>query len=216
MKCKEILQRITSSCLFFLCAVPVYAGNVNPGNDKYAYGENIGWLNFEPNKGPGVTVYDDRLIGFVWAENIGWVNLSPAGADPNCGVKNDGTGLLSGFAWGENVGWINFNPKVPCDANHYGVTIDQQGNFAGWAWGENIGWVHLGPASLVEYKVKTSWITNCVVDFDDLARFCDLWLATGPQLKADLDSDNNVDFVDYGCISSQWRRLCPVGWPLKD
>jgi len=213
---KYISQIIAILSLFLLCANPIYAGNIDPENYKYAYGENIGWLNFEPNKGPGVTVYDNRLSGFVWTENIGWINLDPNDADPNSGVKNDSTGLLSGFAWGENVGWINFNPKVPADAKHYGVTINHDGNFAGWAWSENIGWIHLRPASPVEYKVWTSWITSCVVDFDDLAGFCDLWLSTGTQLKADFDGDNNVDFVDYDYFSDQWRRLCPVGWPLKD
>lgn len=216
MKSKVILQIIAALSLFLFCAIPAYGGNIDPQKDKYAYGENVGWLNFEPNNDPCVTVYDNRLSGFVWAENIGWIKLDPNDTDPNCGVKNDGTGLLSGFAWGENVGWINFNPKIPGDPNHYGVTIDHQGNFAGWAWGENIGWIHFQHASLVEYKVRTTWITSCIVDFDDLAGFCDLWLENGSELKADLDGDNNVDFIDYDYFSGQWRRLCPVGWPLKN
>jgi len=175
----------------------VYAGKIDPNNDgsQYAYGENVGWLNFEPNHGPGVTVSDANLTGYVWGENIGWINL-----DPNFGgVTNDGTGLLSGYAWGENVGWINFD-----------------GNFNGWAWGENIGWIHLASSAPVAYKVQTSWITSCVVDFDDLGRFCDLWLQTGPGLKADFDGSNGVDFEDYCTVAELWLRLCPADWPLKD
>jgi hypothetical protein len=195
-----------------------YSENIDPYNDgsQYAYGENIGWLNFEPNQGPGVTADDTNLIGYMWAENIGWIILDPNDADPNTGVSNDGTGLLTGFAWGENVGWINFNPKVPGDPNHYGVTIDHEGNFAGWAWGENIGWVHLASSAPIAYKVQTSWITNCVIDFDDLGRFCGLWLQTGLQLKADFDGSNDVDFEDYCTVADLWLKLCPVGWPLKD
>jgi len=122
-------------------ALVTSAENIDPNDDgsQYAYGENVGWLNFEPNEGPGVTVSDANLTGYVWAENIGWINLDPNDTDPNTGITNDGTGMLTGLAWGENVGWINFNPKVSGDANHYGVTIDHEGNFAGWAWGENIG-----------------------------------------------------------------------------
>ncbi len=66
------------------------------------------------------------------------------------------------------------------------------------------------------YKVQTAWITSCVVDFDDLARFCDIWLQTGPGLKADFDGSYDVDFEDYCTVAELWLKLCPVGWPLKD
>lgn len=200
--------------ILILYAPFTFAENIDPDNDgsQYAYGENIGWLNFEPNQGNGVHVSDSQLVGFVWAENIGWINLSPSIYG---GVGNDGTGLLSGFAWGENVGWINFNPQVSGDANHYGVTIDHDGDFDGWAWGENIGWIHFQSATPVTYKVQTSWITSCVVDFDDLRRFADLWLESGPDLIADFDDSNDVNFKDYAAVAQLWLELCPIGWPLK-
>ena len=213
MNPKYISGAIAFLTILAFWATFVYAENIDPYEDgsQYAYGENVGWLNFEPNEGPGVTVSDANLTGYVWAENIGWINL-----DPNFGgVTNDGTGLLSGYAWGENVGWINFDPNVPGDANHYGVTIDHDGNFSGWAWGENIGWIHLASSAPYAYKVQTSWITSCVIDFDDLGRFCDLWLQTGLQLKADFDGSNDVDFKDYCTIAELWLGLCPAGWPLK-
>lgn len=194
--------------LMFSAAV-IFAGNIDPNGSgsRYAYGENIGWLNFEPNQGPGVTVADNKLSGFVWAENIGWINLSPVSYG---GVTNDGTGLLGGYGWGENVGWINFAPA------HGGVTIDGGGKFNGWAWGENIGWIHFNSATPVAYNVRTSWLTSCTVGFDDLDRFCDLWLATGSGLKADLNGSNDVDFVDYGIFAGYWHGPCPAGWPLKN
>ena len=127
-----------------------------------------------------------------------------------------GTGLLSGLVWAENVGWINFNPKVPDHPGHYGVTIDHQGNFDGWAWGENIGWVHFQAKTPFLYKVQTSWSTRCVVDLPDLAGFCELWLETGSQLKAALDSSNEVDFEDYCTLADLWLERCPIGWPLEN
>ena len=211
---KHISRAVGLLTILTFCAPFAYAENIDPYDDgsQYAYGENVGWLNFEPNQGPGVTVSDANITGYVWAENIGWINL-----DPNFGgVTNDGTGLLSGYGWGENVGWISFNPKVPGDPNHYGVTIDHEGNFAGWAWGENIGWIHLASTTPYPYKVQTSWITSCVVDFDDLARFCDIWLQTGPGLKADFDGSYDVEFKDYCTVAELWLKLCPAGWPLKD
>ncbi|MHC4337442.1 MAG: hypothetical protein ACYSTG_05760 [Planctomycetota bacterium] len=192
-----------------------YAENIDPNNDgsQYAYGENVGWVNFEPNvAGPnvGATVSEEKLTGFIWAENIGWINLDPNDDDPNTGVSNDGAGNLSGLAWGENVGWINFDPNVPGDPNHYGVTIDIDGNFDGLAWGENIGWINFNSADLYGFGVQA-----CKVNFIDLANFVDDWLQSGPGLPGDLSGNEEVDFVDYGMFAQLWLTFCPDDWPLK-
>ncbi len=55
----------------------------------------------------------------------------------------------------------------------------------------------------------------CIVDFDDLGRFCEYWLDTGAGIAADLDDSNNVDFVDYSIFSDYWRYYCPADWLLK-
>jgi hypothetical protein len=198
-----------------LAAGTALSENIDPYNDgsQYAYGENIGWVNFEPNVsgvGVGATVYPGKITGFIWAENIGWINLDPNDADPNTGIVNDGSGNLSGFAWGENVGWIKFNPSVPDDPNHYGVTIDQNGFFDGRAWGENIGWIHFRSSAPVAYGPRV-----CVVAIDDLANFVDDWLDTGPGLDGDLSGDNDVEFEDYSIFAWYWSSYCPEGWRLK-
>ncbi|MCD6086123.1 hypothetical protein J7J37_01015, partial [bacterium] len=94
---------------------------------KYAWSENIGWLNFGTSGG-NVHITDDELTGYVWNNHFGWINLQPA----NSGVKNDAEGNLSGYAWGEGVGWINFG----------GVKINQSGIFTGKAYGANTGWIN--------------------------------------------------------------------------
>jgi hypothetical protein len=116
MDCKN-LTGIVLAAILVLSFTSTYAENIDPNNNgsQYAYGENVGWFNFEPNRpepNVGATVSSNKLTGFIWAENIGWVNLSPAFYG---GVFNDGAGNLSGFAWGENVGWLNFDPNVPGD-----------------------------------------------------------------------------------------------------
>ena len=139
------------SVMIGIGVVTARAENIDPDNDdsQYAYGENVGWLNFEPggNGGSGAEVTNSAVTGYVWGENIGWINLSPVSYG---GVANDGAGNLSGYAWGENVGWINFAPTGG------GVTIGTDGVFDGWAWGENIGWIHLKNLA-IPYKVKTAW-----------------------------------------------------------
>ena len=178
------------------------AENIDPYEDdsQYAYGENVGWLNFEPSHGMGVHIYSDRVEGYVWAENIGWINLRSASYG---GILNDGAGNLSGYAWGENVGWINFSPA------YGGVTVDLDGNFSGWAWGENVGWINFNSLDLYGYNVKV-----CVVNYYDLANFVDDWLLTG-DLDADLSNNDEVDFVDYAIFASYWLDYCPGDWPLK-
>jgi len=139
------------------------AGNIS-STDKYAWGANTGWNNFEPSNGGGVTVYDDHLEGYAWAENVGWIRLgthTTGGAhtytnasQTTYGVNHDGSGNLSGYAWGVNVGWINFNPD---DSQ---VTVNTStGDFDGYAWAENVGWVHFKNASPA-YKVSTTWSPN--------------------------------------------------------
>jgi len=92
------------------------AENVDPAADgsQYAWAENLGWLNAEPQGegGPGVQVSDTELTGWIWTENHGWISLSCQNTSScgvnNYGVVNDGKGNLSGFAWAEHLGWINF------------------------------------------------------------------------------------------------------------
>ncbi|MCP4254072.1 MAG: hypothetical protein GY775_11820 [Candidatus Scalindua sp.] len=192
----------------------VYPGNIDTDSQgyHYAYGENVGWFNFKPSYGPGVTVADTTVTGFVWQENIGWINLSPTLG----GVVNDGTGNLSGYAWSENVGWINFDP------NNGGVSIDSNGDFDGWAWGENIGWIHF-QNSAVPYIVKTSWpdgggcTLTCDLDGDCDADMFDyqvfrssLGSCTGDTnfiQEADYDTDGCISYADfriwYGCYRTQ-------------
>lgn len=136
-----------------------HAENVDPDANgaHFAYGENIGWLNGEPqgDGGPGLEVADFMLTGWMWSENAGWISLSCENT-ANCatqdyGVKNDGQGQLDGYAWAENLGWIDFGAATA------GVTIDPvTGLFSGKAWSENTGWISFDGAT---FAMKTAW--NC-------------------------------------------------------
>ena len=207
MNRKTILQIVGFLSILVCCANLSYGENIDPCDDgsQYAYGENVGWLNFEPNvAGPnvGATVSDSNLTGFIWAENIGWINLDPNDSDPNTGIANDDAGNLSGFAWGENVGWLNFDPNVPGDPNQYGVTIDSEGNFDGWAWGENVGWIH--------FRFRSVY----TVDFERFANFAVQWLKTGVGLEADLYEDGIVNWHDLRVFTDYWLDECPGDWGI--
>jgi hypothetical protein len=146
--------------------IATHAENIDPAGDdhQFAWGENVGWVNAEPqgDGGPGAQIADFVLGGWLWGENIGWISLSCAntsscGATPY-GVTNDGFGRLSGFAWSENAGWIDFDPTLCEPDPTCGVTIDPTtGYFAGRAWGENIGWVSFSPGNPLPSTARTSW-----------------------------------------------------------
>jgi len=142
-----------------LFGVAYAATNIDSTN-KWAWGTNVGWINFADANG-GVTVYSDHLEGYAWAENVGWIHFQGTAQDSTpYQVNNDGAGNLSGYAWSTSAGWINFNP------NDSQVTIDGDGKFDGYAWGENVGWIHFQDAS-PEYYVQTEWTPTVVT----LARF---------------------------------------------
>ena len=213
MKKRDVFGvNILIACLT-LFSGDLFAENIDPynGGMQYAYGENVGWLNAEPDTNDGIQVASDKLTGYIWAENIGWISLScdntSSCATVSFGVSNDGLGNLSGYAWGENIGWINFNPNVQGDLNEYGVTIDADGAFDGFAWGENIGWINFG--------INDNYIIACKVTFEDLANFVNYWLDNGIN-AADLDSETDeVNLEDYAVFSSYWQGYCPDGWQLK-
>lgn len=147
------------------------AENIDPGNDdsgQYAWAENVGWINAEPNSngGDGVQVDDFALTGWLWAENFGWVSLSCQNTSScgttDYGVANDGAGNLSGYAWAEDAGWVNFAPSTSS------ASIDpNSGEFSGYLWSENVGWVSLscsstGTCGTVDYGIKTTWCQSVV------------------------------------------------------
>lgn len=154
------LPRLAPGFLSPVPQVQAATGNIDPTH-KWAWGSNVGWVNFAPADG-GVTVYADHLEGYAWSENIGWIRLgSHTGGGTHTygntsatdyGVNNDGAGNLSGYAWSTNAGWINFNPF------HSQVTIDPtSGSFDGYAWAENVGWIHFKGTGAVAYNVVTDW-----------------------------------------------------------
>ena len=115
---------------------------------KYAWGENIGWLNFAATYG-NIIVSDSKLVGYIWSDQYGWINLAPTNSGQ--GVANNCSGQLSGYAWGERIGWINFS----------GVTIDSSGRFTGQA-GERSTTVGQINFDCIDCEVRTEW-RPCVV-----------------------------------------------------
>lgn len=124
----------------------VHAGTTIDPNNRYAYGANIGWLNWVADTNNGAVIGEYVCSGYIWSANCGWINLgsgSPANqiqyqnnSATDFGVNQDGSGNLTGYAWGANIGWLNFEqtygkPKVNL----------LTGAMSGYVWSANCGWI---------------------------------------------------------------------------
>lgn len=97
------------------------------GSTAYAWGENLGWLNFLAD-GSNIQVTDTALTGYVWSDNYGWINLGPT----NGGVTNNCSGNLGGHAWGENLGWIDFSgASINTSSGKFTGVIGTEGSVVG-------------------------------------------------------------------------------------
>lgn len=121
-------------------------GTVSP-TEKYAWGENMGWINFAPTNGSnyvGVEVTDTQVKGYAWSGDYGWINFNPSSSGQ--GVTNTPSGQLGGYAWSASLGWVSMS----------GVTIDANGKFNGVAGVQSL------PAGRINFNctscnVKTDW-----------------------------------------------------------
>ncbi len=138
------------------------------GGERFAWGENIGWINFAPQSPDTPTTLSSQdqpyfgehaASGFAWAENVGWINLgdgSPEAGNQYANTDANDFGInitidpmdsdikvLSGFAWAENIGWINFGPFDDLiTANQHARIVLSEGRIRGYAWAENAGWIN--------------------------------------------------------------------------
>lgn len=175
------------------------AATIDAAN-KFAYGANIGWMDWSGDTANGAVVNDYVCSGYIYAANLGWINLG-SGAPANniqyqnlsgsdFGVNNDGMGNLRGYAYGANIGWINFEntgaPKVNL----------KTGEFSGNIWSANCGWISLSNAVAF---VQTDHILPGTLDVNGLPIAWELlnFGVTGINPNADSDHDGISNMQEY-------------------
>jgi hypothetical protein len=203
--------------------------------NHFAYGANIGWLDWRGDTNNGVVIGEYACSGYIYAANVGWISLgngSPPGgiyysnsSGSDWGVNQDGLGNLRGYAYGANIGWINF------ETNGAPMADLATGKFSGYAYSANCGWISLSNASAF---VQTDTIQPGPLAPNSLPI---PWLlanfgTTNVNANADPDGDgmsnqqeylagtNPNDASDYLRITSITRGSPPstyttVGWPGK-
>ena len=158
------------SSFILLPSALVHAATTIDSVNKYAYGANLGWMDWTGDNAHGVVVGEYVCSGYIYSANVGWISLgsgSPANgiqyqnnSASDFGVNNDGLGNLSGYAWVANIGWITFEqlygkPKVNL----------LTGVLSGYVWRANCGWISLSNA--VAY-VQTDSISPGALDSNGL------------------------------------------------
>jgi len=177
-----------------------FASTTIDPSDHYAYGANIGWLNWRGDVANGAVIGEYVCSGYIYAANVGWINLG-SGAPTNgiyyqnlsandFGVNQDGLGNLRGFAWGANIGWVNF------EATGAPAVDLNTGRFSGCIWSANCGWISLSNAVA---HVQTDTIQPAFLAPDGLPI---AWLlanfgTTNVDANADPDHDGMSNLQEY-------------------
>jgi hypothetical protein len=82
------------------------------GITGYAWGDELGWINFTPSSG-GLNLNPNTgaVVGMAWSATTGWINFAPT----NGGVSINTNGEFTGWAWASGAygGWIKFNCGDP-------------------------------------------------------------------------------------------------------
>jgi len=213
--CTTLLASLVAGAMLTVSGIATADTNVTAGNE-FAWGENIGWLNWRDANGgtDGVKHCSAHLRGWIWAENVGWINTGNGPLSGNAysnadasdfGVNVLPNGDLEGFAWGENIGWINFDTTSAApDHARYDANA---GRFRGYAWGENVGWINLDDGN--------HWVCAIVgninadtagVDTADLGLLIAQFGTAGP--FADVNCDGVVDTADLGILIGSFGKSC--------
>lgn len=147
-----LLQSVVVACSVSAGSPPAIS-SIN-SSAPYAWGENIGWLNWYAGGTDGVYIGPQFCYGNIYSANTGWINMgngtplnntSYSQSPGDVGVNVVNGVYLIGYAWGANIGWINFGTNYPAGfpaADLPRVSL-ATGQLSGYAWSANCGWINL-------------------------------------------------------------------------
>lgn len=131
-------------------AAPSLAATSINATNHFAYGANLGWVDWRGDTNQGAFAASNVFSGYIYAADTGWISLGngiPANgvhyqnnSASDYGVNIDGAGNLTGYAYGANIGWIAF------EANGAPRLDLASGRFTGAAYSANCGWISLSNA----------------------------------------------------------------------
>src|SRR5437867_6195492 len=155
--CWKSMKVFGACCILLLVAGAASPATTINSANNYAYGANIGWVDWRGDVSSGAVIGEFTCSGYIYSANVGWINLgsgSPANgirylnnSANDFGVNHDGAGNLSGYAWGANIGWVTFTNRDAAGASYAAPKVDLlTGKLSGYIYGANVGWISLSNA----------------------------------------------------------------------
>ena len=179
------------------------------GTNRYAYGANLGWIDWRADGANGARVGEFICSGYLYAANSGWINLgsgTPAdgiryqnNSAADFGVNRDEAGDLRGLAWGANIGWLIFTNRDVTGAAFEGPKVDPRtGRLSGFVYSPNAGWINL--SNTVAFVQSDSVAPGVDTDGDGLSDAWELTMArnlTAMNATSNSDGDGASDLQEY-------------------
>src|SRR5262245_10093398 len=202
------LLRLVLLTWFGLAGVAGAATTINPIN-RFAYGANIGWIDWRGDVASGAVIGAFVCSGRIYSANVGWIDLgngTPANGvryqnnlGTDFGVNHDGVGNLNGYAYSANTGWLTFTNRAVTGALYDGPKVDLlTGRLSGFIWSANCGWISLSN----ELAFVQTDTMDCGPDLDGDG-IPDMWeLQFAPNLAmltggADNDGDGLTNLEEF-------------------
>ena len=152
------MKKLLLTLLAGVCAgLPLPAATTINAVNHFAYGANLGWINWRGDVTDGAVIGAFVCSGFIYSANTGWIHLgdgTPANgvryqnnSAADFGVNHDGIGNRAGSAYGANIGWLTFTNRAANGVAYDGPKVDLlTGKFSGFVWSANCGWISLSNA----------------------------------------------------------------------
>jgi len=194
------MKILSTSILFVSLLASSWAATTIDLVNKYAYGANLGWMDWYADGANGAVIGDYVCMGYIYAANVGWINLG-SGSPTNgiqyqnlsandFGVNQDGLGNLRGYAWGANIGWLIFSstgaPKVDLFT----------GKLGGYVWSANCGWISLSN-TFAYVQTDSLWPGLLAPDGLPIAWLLSNFGTTNVNANADPDHDGVSNLQEY-------------------
>ena len=87
MKTKNLIITAVAPLFFILTSSVLHAATTIDAANKYAYGANIGWMDWRGDTANGTVIGDYVCMGYIYAANVGWINLGSGSPRTKFSIK---------------------------------------------------------------------------------------------------------------------------------